>query len=299
MFYYGRIDAQVKINGVRIELGEVEAALGQWVQSENLRFHEQPVAAKVNDQLVAFFVPTDDVRSRCTEPTFMLQEQAAAAKDFLSGVVSRVGVPQLFVLIPEIPRGGTGKVNRKALTLPKGTTSAAMNTKDKHQGDYGSRSSHRLEDNVQARKLRSICASIVNRPDSDISWEGNLAEGTGFDSIGAARLLMELTRPATVKALGFSRRPTMGDLLTSPNIGTLFDILWSAESASSSSEEEVYMQVPENLSVPRVEDPDYLPPVTGRSLGESSVAEGSEERIKSLLEHFIFHCSSVDCREES
>ena len=136
MYFYGRSDHQVKVNGQRIELGEVEAGLGRWVESEKLRFKEQPVAAKVDDQLVAYFVPADDADFRCIEPVAMPQETAMAAKKFLSDIVSRAAVPHLFVLVPFIPRGGTGKVNRKALFLPSGNVSALASAgKDSSRAD--------------------------------------------------------------------------------------------------------------------------------------------------------------------
>lgn len=100
--FLGRRDHQVKIRGVRIELGEVEAVLEQ---------HDgvQESAVKVQDsggekRLIAYFVTANGVR-----PT------ATALRAFMAGRLPGHMVPSGFMRLDEMPRTSTGKLDRNAL----------------------------------------------------------------------------------------------------------------------------------------------------------------------------------------
>ncbi|QLJ03491.1 amino acid adenylation domain-containing protein [Streptomyces sp. NEAU-sy36] len=100
--FIGRRDAQVKIRGQRIELGEVEA---------HLRAHpgvSDAVAAVVpgpggHHQLVGYLAGTDDVRG-------VREALAAALPEHL--------VPAVLVPLPALPLTPNGKIDRKALPVP-------------------------------------------------------------------------------------------------------------------------------------------------------------------------------------
>ncbi|MFD4529066.1 amino acid adenylation domain-containing protein [Streptomyces sp. NPDC058470] len=104
--FIGRRDAQVKIRGQRIELGEVEA---------HLRDHPgvtDAVAAVVpgpggHHQLVGYVVGTQDV-------TGVREALAAALPEHL--------VPAVLVPLPALPLTPNGKTDRKALPTPDFTT---------------------------------------------------------------------------------------------------------------------------------------------------------------------------------
>jgi clorobiocin biosynthesis protein CloN4 len=100
----GRLDAMVKVRGNRIELGEVEATLGQ-----HAGVHEAAVVVVGQDasaRLVAFVVPTEnhdaptllDVKRHCAErlPRYMI-------------------VDDVFTVVA-LPRTRNGKVDRRQLT---------------------------------------------------------------------------------------------------------------------------------------------------------------------------------------
>ena len=150
VYYYGRIDTQIKINGQRIELEEVEVALLKWAEQHprGLNFKKQPVAAKIGETLVACFcVSREDPVFEGVEDgetVFMSQALVTEAKKFLSGILNRAAVPQKFLFISEIPRGATGKVNRKGLKLPgrgnSGTVDGRSSPAKSKQSAPGSRS---------------------------------------------------------------------------------------------------------------------------------------------------------------
>lgn len=104
--YRGRRDHQVKVRGVRIELGEVEAAV---------RAHPE-----VTDAVVAVWEPVPGDR-RLVAYAVMAGEEAAdrgRLRDFLTDRLAPAAVPNAIVLLPALPRNPSGKVDRRALPEP-------------------------------------------------------------------------------------------------------------------------------------------------------------------------------------
>ncbi|GAA3433284.1 non-ribosomal peptide synthetase [Kutzneria kofuensis] len=98
--FVGRSDDQVKVRGLRIELGEVEVALGR---------HPGVSAAAVavhDATLVAYVVGDVD---------------AAELRRFVGASLPEYYVPSVFVQLNELPLTPNGKVDRRALPAPEHT----------------------------------------------------------------------------------------------------------------------------------------------------------------------------------
>ncbi|NLE02849.1 MAG: non-ribosomal peptide synthetase, partial [Fibrobacter sp.] len=109
----GRIDDQIKLRGQRIELGEIEAAI---IKNAKIR---QAAAAVINtsqniQSLVAYIVPED-------LKTFSEHALKESLKNFLPSYM----IPNQFLIIEELPRLQSGKVDRKKL---KSLKSEVINT---------------------------------------------------------------------------------------------------------------------------------------------------------------------------
>ncbi len=104
--YLGRIDTQVKLRGVRIEPGEIEAALAAHPQVREALVVARPGAAG-EAVLVAYVVLDEKV-----------EDVAAGLRAFLADRLPAVMVPAAFVSLPRLPLGTTGKVDLKALPIP-------------------------------------------------------------------------------------------------------------------------------------------------------------------------------------
>ena len=102
LVFQGRTDSQVKINGYRVEPGEVVHHLNQHpaVRQSYVTVGAGPTGEKM---LLAFVVPHD---ATC---------DAQALRDFLSGRLPGYLVPAAFHLRDELPLSPTGKVDRAAL----------------------------------------------------------------------------------------------------------------------------------------------------------------------------------------
>jgi acyl-coenzyme A synthetase/AMP-(fatty) acid ligase len=105
--FLGRADEQVKVRGVRVELGEIESALRQ---------HPQISAAAVllrddapdEKRLTAYVVPS--------------QEEAPTVRELRTFLQNRLPpqmVPTAFVLMDHLPLTPNGKVHKKKLPVPR------------------------------------------------------------------------------------------------------------------------------------------------------------------------------------
>ncbi|HSF39873.1 MAG TPA: amino acid adenylation domain-containing protein, partial [Thermoanaerobaculia bacterium] len=95
--FLGRIDHLVKVRGVRMELGEIEAALARHPQVE-----QAVVLVRKGARLAAFVAGSAD---------------PAALRAFLRERLPEAMVPLDWVSLPELPRTPNGKIDRKALAL--------------------------------------------------------------------------------------------------------------------------------------------------------------------------------------
>jgi len=110
--FLDRIDRQVKIRGIRIELGEVEATLAQ---HPDLR--EAVVIVKEDTpgdkRLFAYVVANE------SQPTI------AQLRSFIKSKLPDYMVPSAFVVLEAIPLTPNGKIDRRALPSPDFSTQAA------------------------------------------------------------------------------------------------------------------------------------------------------------------------------
>lgn len=100
----GRADSQTKINGVRLEPGEVEAAL-----------ESHPLV----DQAVALAVETEAGRRLAAYVTGRLtQDDVAALATYLETLLPRGFLPSFCTVLDDWPLTSSGKIDRKALPAP-------------------------------------------------------------------------------------------------------------------------------------------------------------------------------------
>jgi amino acid adenylation domain-containing protein len=104
--YLGRLDQQLKVNGVRIEPGEVEAALAAHPGVSATVVDARPVADGSGRRLVAW------VKARGPRPT------PRDLREFLRRTLPGPFVPSVFVPVDDLPRTPSGKIDRASLPDP-------------------------------------------------------------------------------------------------------------------------------------------------------------------------------------
>src|SRR5262249_44194791 len=110
--FVGRRDGQVKVRGFRVELGEIEAALGKHPEVKEAAVVITGESA--GDQLAAYVVPA----GRGLRP--------AGLREFLKKMLPAHMVPSAFVLLERLPLMPNGKVDRKALPAPQDSGAAVQ-----------------------------------------------------------------------------------------------------------------------------------------------------------------------------
>jgi non-ribosomal peptide synthetase-like protein len=181
LVFLGRADDQVKLGGRRIELGEIDAALGalEGVASAASVVQVTPAG---NQILVGYLVPGDG-----TEPF-----DTAAAMERLRDELPAALVP-LLAVIDEMPTRTSGKVDRAALpwplALPEGTVEGLSETATWLTGQW-----------------TTILGSPVTGPDDDF-----FAHGGG--SLTAAQLISAIRlRFPEARVSDIYDRPRIGAL---------------------------------------------------------------------------------------
>jgi amino acid adenylation domain-containing protein len=104
--FRGRVDHQIKIRGVRIEIGEIESVLTEHetVREAAVVAHEDKPDHK---ELVAYIVAKKGAPPR-----------PATLRSFLRGRLIDPMIPSTFVVLPTLPRSPSGKLDRSALLPP-------------------------------------------------------------------------------------------------------------------------------------------------------------------------------------
>src|SRR6185369_7186267 len=114
--YVGRVDHQIKIRGMRLELGEIETTL-----THHPLVRQAVVVARqdfeADLQLVGYIVPV-------LEETL----EIGALRQFLRQTLPEHMLPGAFVFLDELPLTPNGKVNRRALPAPDHAARLAQET---------------------------------------------------------------------------------------------------------------------------------------------------------------------------
>ncbi|MFF3559248.1 amino acid adenylation domain-containing protein [Streptomyces sp. NPDC002574] len=180
--FLGRLDDQVKVNGYRVELGEVEAALGALPGAAACAaaVHTLPSGAA---QLVGYLVGGPGA-----EPT------EAAVREALAPVLPTHMVPARVVFLPRLPLTPNGKLDRRALPAPPDAAQGPARTAPR---------------NGTERRIAAVWANGLDVDESAIGIDDSFFS-LGGDSFAALRIvrqidpglaLVELYRTPTVRAL--------------------------------------------------------------------------------------------------
>lgn len=109
--YLGRTDQQVKIRGVRVELGEIENLL---------RKHKA-----VRDVAIVDQQDRNQTKYLCAYVVLDEEKEASGLREYLAAYLPVHMLPSVFIAMKKLPRSLNGKVDRKALPTPAETQAEA------------------------------------------------------------------------------------------------------------------------------------------------------------------------------
>ncbi|SNR82522.1 non-ribosomal peptide synthetase [Puniceibacterium sediminis] len=180
--YLGREDHQLKVRGIRIEPGEIEARLLSACPLTQIAV--VPKVMGGSTRLVAYAVPE-------TGTTGDIVALRATAVQLLPEPMR----PQAWVLMETLPLGASGKLDRKALPLPSDGT------------EVQTAELTPTETRVARQFVRILGLAALPARDADFF-------DLGGDSLGAVRLAMALEED-------FGTDPGLGALFESPTVAGL------------------------------------------------------------------------------
>jgi amino acid adenylation domain-containing protein/thioester reductase-like protein len=187
--FAGRTDDQVKVGGVRIELGEVEIALAK---------HPAVRQAKVvihGEALTGFAVADPELTP-------------AELTEYLRTLLPGTSVPRRIVVLDRLPLTPNGKLDRQELArLARRASAAGAGTED------GGRVGTDVE-----RAVKKVWLDLLAR--DDVGMTQSLFE-VGGDSLTAHRLALALQRQ-------FGVRVTVRDVVSAPTIRDLASLVAAA-----------------------------------------------------------------------
>jgi amino acid adenylation domain-containing protein len=182
--YLGRRDAQVKISGFRIEIGEIENTL---LRVTGVR-EGAVVAAERADgskQLVAFYAGDRPV-------------EAAVVRDALGASLPAYMVPSVFHWRTALPVTDNGKVDRKALTALAASLDVAEERREWPR-------------TATEQWLAAVWADVLGIPRDHIGRRDHFFD-LGGTSLSALRLAIALDRAVSFQEI--ARLPVLADLAT-------------------------------------------------------------------------------------
>ncbi|KAJ4159570.1 uncharacterized protein LMH87_008468 [Akanthomyces muscarius] len=228
IIFIGRKDTQVKINGQRVELGDVEHHIRQAIPADSVEDIVAEMVQPSNSEtklLVAFFAmhrkSTDENHS--ADLTQRLAGITEGLEDRLRASVPAYMIPALYIPLAEFPLSATGKTDRRKLhSLVKSVDLAAAT------GAASSLGARRLPTTPNQAKLLELWSSVLGISEIELSIDDSFVR-LGGDSIAAMKLV------AAARDCGL--HVTVSDIFFHPNLEQMAKVLTNA---STSGDEAVY-----------------------------------------------------------
>lgn len=190
--YLGRKDRQIKILGQRIELGEIESVLTRHSSVRTavvdiVRHAQRP-------KLVAYVVPASDIAASTIKDNVAKTIWIGELRTYLAAEIPNHMIPQQFVVMSELPRTRSGKLDRSALP-PVSEATNPPQAGDDHLTSV-------------ERSVMEVFAHVLGS--STVTATANFFE-QGGDSLATMSLLHELHRTMhrRISLRAFMKAPTV------------------------------------------------------------------------------------------
>ncbi|TLS21083.1 uncharacterized protein PpBr36_10622 [Pyricularia pennisetigena] len=185
--YVGRKDTQVKINGQRVELGEVESHVSKHVPRASHVVAEAVSYPDGTQALVAFVVGiADDKGSSPETPLLEPMANVTRLQNQLSEGLPRYMIPTAFLSCKTLPLTVSGKADRRLLRETAAGMARGADAADAAAAAAAAAAAPRPISSRE-RKLQQIWADVLSMEKSRISADSNFFE-LGGDSVAAIKI---------------------------------------------------------------------------------------------------------------
>ncbi|RSL49592.1 hypothetical protein CEP54_012351 [Fusarium duplospermum] len=234
--YIGRKDAQVKIRGQRVELGEVEHRVQQCMPDVSQVVVEMITPKGVNNSsgamLAAFLVPSRGSGKEVSEPRmaqsmpqiYAVSEEVQAA---LTKALPSYIVPSVFFSVRELPKAASsGKLDRKKIREIGSSFSVKQlaDLRTSSQGPKRQPTPYSAEYNLQG-----VWAGVLNMERSDIGLDDGFFQ-LGGDSISAMKVVRDARDKLNVEL-------SVADILQHPKLSEAAEIVARGNSLANTDNE--------------------------------------------------------------
>nr|XP_036577763.1 NRPS protein [Colletotrichum truncatum]KAF6784822.1 NRPS protein [Colletotrichum truncatum] len=185
LIHVGRKDAQVKLRGQRVELGEVEHHVHQCMPGAPVTAAEViiPGGTAARPVLAVFLVfQEDEKRDRTTEPVRIISV-SADTEDALTRRLPAFMVPAVYFALPEMPLNSSGKTDRRQLRA----IGSSFTVQQLAEMRVNTGREKRDPSTDAERALRNIWARILNIDAATIGVDDSFFR-LGGDSISAMQV---------------------------------------------------------------------------------------------------------------
>ncbi|KAJ3022373.1 hypothetical protein HKX48_006308 [Thoreauomyces humboldtii] len=221
---YGRRDDQIKMNGVRIELAEINVALSETREIRDVLTCVRKRDGQ-RDVLVAFMaVGGEPARTAC-DGKVGLREGTGIERRVQSVArlrLSRAVVPTVYVVVTELPRGAAGKVDRRTLmkVLEELESEAATAAAASASPDDETVSEVHTWSPIEIA-IQGLVADLINIPRDTITPTTSIFQ-LGMDSLHAIQLSARMLRSDVILS--------MVDIMQTPTIEGMAKLVESRSS---------------------------------------------------------------------
>ena len=217
--FVGRKDAQVKINGQRVELGDVEYHVRSNMSNDGDDIHVVAEVVNPSDGRGAVLLAFVHTRASINMPKEQLNVEmkrlATGLDDRLASQVPAYMIPTAYIMVKSIPMTATGKIDRRKLrALGEKMTLAELKALNAPAGD------RREPETLIERHLQKLWSVVLDIEPSDIGADDSFLR-IGGDSIAAMKLV------AAARGQGLSL--TVADIFTEPRLNKLAEKLISEQ----------------------------------------------------------------------
>ncbi|KAG9193145.1 hypothetical protein G6011_03180 [Alternaria panax] len=193
--YLGRADTQVKINGVRIEVAEIESAITEVDPSVNAIVAALDSGNEERTKVLVAFIGEDCYKKPSSSiRDTVFEDDCANIRGKLARILPRTMIPRVWISLSNAERTSTGKVNRKALQGVFQTYMQTLSTEKRPKSNEVFTDAENI--------VRSLWASVLKCDQSKFNKSTNFFDfGDSITAIGLVAAAAKLGRHVSVASL--------------------------------------------------------------------------------------------------